>query len=191
LLYVALRVVWMNDSFGFWHWVGFGGCSLVNALVYWWIASLATPTYDATGDLIDGGADLNTHGNLSEYEPLLQPSLLTGVVTPKPSTRDCCCARRYAFDVVYIVVFVQLTTIISEYFWFILLVVSTLPPSLASFSISLSLHAIMLIPASSPPDPGLRWVQAARPCPRWCTCCPPPRRVGRRQLTPPFRRWCS
>jgi hypothetical protein len=70
LLYVALRVVWMNDSFGFWHWVGFGGCSLVNVLVYWWIASLATPTYDATGDLIDGGADLNTHGNLSEYEPL-------------------------------------------------------------------------------------------------------------------------
>lgn len=95
LLYVALRVVWMNDSFGFWHWVGFGGCSLVNVLVYWWIASLATPTYDATGDLIDGGADLNTHGNLSEY----------------------------AFDVVYIVVFVQLTTIISEYFWFILLVI--------------------------------------------------------------------
>jgi hypothetical protein len=82
LLYVALRVVWMNDSFGFWHWVGFGGCSLVNVLVYWWIASLATPTYDATGDLIDGGADLNTHGNLSEYEPLSPSLLLTRVAPP-------------------------------------------------------------------------------------------------------------
>jgi hypothetical protein len=72
----------MNESFGFWHWVGFGGCSLVNVLVYWWIASLATPTYDATGDLIDGGADLNTHGNLSEYEPLSPSLLLTRVAPP-------------------------------------------------------------------------------------------------------------
>jgi hypothetical protein len=42
--------------------------------------------------------------------------------------------------VVYIVVFVQLTTTISEYFWFILLVVRTLPPSLIpSASLFLSL----------------------------------------------------
>lgn len=64
-LYVAVRVVWMNDSFSWWHWIGFGGCAVVNLLIYSYLSSAAKPTYSETGELVSGGADLST-GNLSE-----------------------------------------------------------------------------------------------------------------------------
>jgi hypothetical protein len=111
----------MNDSFGFWHCVGFGGFTVVNLLVYSWVSSLAKPTYDETGDLLDGGADLNTHGNLSEYVHCLNE------IAPPPGFLTLLGDHRYAFDVIYVIVFVQLTTIVSEYGWLVLLVVPDTP----------------------------------------------------------------
>jgi hypothetical protein len=70
--------------------------------------------------------------------------------------------HRYAFDVVYIVVFVQMTTIISEFFWLILLVVLT------GRTPTQSVHLAFLT-TSRRADPRVCWLQASRPCARRCT----------------------
>jgi len=78
------------------HWVGFALTSAAYYFCHSWIAGLATPTYDEqTKELIDGGADLNMKGNISQYY----------------------------FDVVYIAAFVQMVTILTDWGWFILLVI--------------------------------------------------------------------
>jgi len=95
IAYILLRIVWMNELFGLWHAAGFGVCLVTDIVLFLWISSLAKPTFNESGELIDGGADLSTHGQLSEY----------------------------AFDVLYIIAFVQITTIFSDYFWLVLLVI--------------------------------------------------------------------
>lgn len=89
----------------------------VYGLLYLWLSSLAVPTYDASGDLAGGGADLSSHGSLSDY----------------------------AFDIIYVLVFVQLTTIISDYFWLVVLVV----PLFAGYKLFAILFGVLGASSSS------------------------------------------
>ena len=75
-------------------------------LIYTGLASLAKPAYDSSGELIDGGMDLET--GLSQYDiDLQQQSNLI----------------RYYFDILYVTWFCQTVSIYTEWVWFVWCVV--------------------------------------------------------------------
>eukprot|EP00252_Welwitschia_mirabilis_P013513 TRINITY_DN29718_c0_g1_i1.p1 TRINITY_DN29718_c0_g1~~TRINITY_DN29718_c0_g1_i1.p1 ORF type:complete len:172 (-),score=32.69 TRINITY_DN29718_c0_g1_i1:494-1009(-) len=94
VIYVFLRILVMHSSFSWKHGIGFLLTSAAYAVPYLQLSSMAAPTYDGSGDLLDGGFDMNTGG-------------ICG----------------YLHDVIYITSFVQLGSIISDKFWYIYLVI--------------------------------------------------------------------
>jgi len=84
----------MHSSFTWKHWIGLMLTSAAYFLPYKQLVSMAKPVYSDNGELLDGGFDLST-GGICEY----------------------------LYDVIYITVFVQLMSIISEKFWWTYLVV--------------------------------------------------------------------
>jgi len=93
-LYLILRVGVFYSSFTFWHWLGLALFASIYFFCYAGLASMTTCRYDETGELVYGGEDITMPG-LCEYY----------------------------FDLIYISWFVQVTTILSEWFWFTFLVV--------------------------------------------------------------------
>ncbi|CAN6253858.1 unnamed protein product [Urochloa humidicola] len=75
---------------------------LISNAIYIVLASMAKPVYSDNGELLDGGFDLSTGG-----------------------------VCEYLYDVIYITVFVQLMSIISEKFWWTYLVI----PAFAGYKI--------------------------------------------------------
>ncbi|KAF5956330.1 hypothetical protein HYC85_003555 [Camellia sinensis] len=93
VFYLVVRAGIFHSTFKWKHWVGFMLTFFAYVIPYQQLAMMAKPTYSESGELEDGGFDLTTDGVCG-----------------------------YLHDVIYITGFVQLTTIISENFWYIYLV---------------------------------------------------------------------
>ncbi|KAI8019379.1 Transmembrane protein 208 [Camellia lanceoleosa] len=93
VFYLVVRAGIFHSTFKWKHWVGFMLTFFAYIIPYQQLAMMAKPTYSESGELEDGGFDLTTDGVCG-----------------------------YLHDVIYITGFVQLTTIISEKFWYIYLV---------------------------------------------------------------------
>jgi hypothetical protein len=87
-LYVAIRWLLFRSSTYWYHWLGLTVTVLVHAFAYLLIASVAKPVYSPSGELQDGGADLNKHT-----------------------------AASYSHDVLYITSFVQVLAAFTNYGW--------------------------------------------------------------------------
>ena len=93
------------ETFSAWHIAGFSLLSTVYAVCYYILSSSASPKYaplEKGGALISGGLDLSTPGGVLEY----------------------------TWDMLYITIFVQLTTgFVSDLFWLLYLI----PPSVGTY----------------------------------------------------------
>eukprot|EP01018_Ginkgo_biloba_P007302 Gb_11057 [translate_table: standard] len=98
--YILVRMLILHSSLTWKHWIGFLATSAAYAFPYLQLATMAEPSYDDNGELLDGGFDMSTGG-------------ICG----------------YFHDVIYITSFVQLTSIISDKFWYTYLVI----PSFAAY----------------------------------------------------------
>ncbi|XP_028126936.1 transmembrane protein 208-like [Camellia sinensis] len=94
VFYLVVRAGIFHSTFKWKHWVGFLLTFFTYVIPYQQLATMAKPTYSESGELEDGGFDLTTDGVCG-----------------------------YVHEVIYIIGFVQLTTIISEKFWYIYLVI--------------------------------------------------------------------
>ncbi|XP_020595077.1 transmembrane protein 208 homolog [Phalaenopsis equestris] len=94
VLYILIRLIIFHSSFSWKHWVGLVVTSLAYWISYQQLANMAKPTYSDDGELLDGGFDMSTGGICS-----------------------------YLHDVIYITSFVQSTSIISDKFWLVYLVI--------------------------------------------------------------------
>eukprot|EP00270_Netrium_digitus_P016320 TRINITY_DN5837_c0_g1_i1.p1 TRINITY_DN5837_c0_g1~~TRINITY_DN5837_c0_g1_i1.p1 ORF type:complete len:174 (+),score=50.90 TRINITY_DN5837_c0_g1_i1:110-631(+) len=94
VFYIVVRLSFMYSSFSWRHWLGLILTTSAYKLCYDQIANMAKPTVDERGELLDGGFDLNLGG---------------------------LCA--YLHDIIYITAFVQITSILSDWFWLVYLVI--------------------------------------------------------------------
>ncbi|CAA2998793.1 transmembrane 208 homolog [Olea europaea subsp. europaea] len=93
-IYLVIRVGIFHSSFTWKHWAGLILTSLAYVIPYKQLSAMAKPSYGDDGELLDGGFDMSTGG-------------ICG----------------YLHDIIYITCFVQVTSIISEKFWYIYLVI--------------------------------------------------------------------
>ncbi|CAI9782997.1 unnamed protein product [Fraxinus pennsylvanica] len=93
-IYLVIRLGIFHSSFTWKHWAGLILTSLAYVIPYKQLSAMAKPNYSDAGELLDGGFDMSTGG-------------ICG----------------YLHDIIYITCFVQVTTIISEKFWYIYLVI--------------------------------------------------------------------
>uniref|UniRef100_A0A5B7BUY9 Transmembrane protein 208 n=1 Tax=Davidia involucrata TaxID=16924 RepID=A0A5B7BUY9_DAVIN len=100
VVYLLVRAGIFHSTFKWKHWVGFMLTFFAYIIPYQHLAIMAKPAYSDDGELLDGGFDMSTGGVCG-----------------------------YLHDVIYITGFVQLTSIISEKFWYIYLVI----PAYAAF----------------------------------------------------------
>ncbi|GAB4841472.1 hypothetical protein Ancab_022188 [Ancistrocladus abbreviatus] len=94
VVYVVARMLIFHSSFTWKHWIGLILTSVAYALPYQQLASMAKPTYSDNGELEDGGFDMSSGG-----------------------------VCEYLHDIIYITSFVQITSIISDKFWYTYLVI--------------------------------------------------------------------
>ncbi|XP_059635989.1 uncharacterized protein LOC132278198 isoform X1 [Cornus florida] len=94
VIYLLVRAGVFYSTFKWKHLVGFMLTSFAYIIPYQQLALMAKPAYADDGELLDGGFDMSTGGVCG-----------------------------YLHDVIYITSFVQLTSIISEKFWYIYLVI--------------------------------------------------------------------
>jgi Ca2+/Na+ antiporter len=93
ILHLGYQIVF--GALGFWDYAGFLLLVGANVFCYWSLSGHAKPTFDdATGELVSPGEDLGQKGLMEYY-----------------------------WDVLYINWFVQLTTIISNWFWLVYLAI--------------------------------------------------------------------
>ncbi|EGG16177.1 transmembrane protein [Cavenderia fasciculata] len=100
-LYFIYRVWYHSDSFTFGNWVLWFIVMAMEGVALYLIKLMAQPTYNEQGELIDGGSDLSMKG-LCEYY----------------------------FDTIYICLIVQLLGLISDKFFYFILVI---PAAIAYF----------------------------------------------------------
>lgn len=91
-----------HSTFKWKHWVGLILTSAAYTIPYKQLALMAKPAYADDGELLDGGFDMSTGGVCG-----------------------------YLHDIIYVTCFVQLTSIISEKFWYIYLVI----PAFAAYQL--------------------------------------------------------
>ncbi|KAL2481082.1 Protein of unknown function (DUF788) [Abeliophyllum distichum] len=94
VIYLVIRVGIFHSSFTWKHWAGLILTSLAYVIPYKQLSAMAKPSYSDDGELLDGGFDMSTGG-------------ICG----------------YLHDIIYITCFVQVSSIISEKFWYIYLVI--------------------------------------------------------------------
>ncbi|GIL64388.1 hypothetical protein Vafri_18226 [Volvox africanus] len=92
--HVVVRLVLRQGYDSWWHILGFGSTFFLELFSYSAISKFAEPEFNEKGDIVFGGSDLSMGGM---------------------------CA--YWHDLLYISIFVQVTTCLSTYFWFTLLVI--------------------------------------------------------------------
>ncbi|CAL5374891.1 unnamed protein product [Camellia sinensis] len=119
VFYLVVRAGIFHSTFKWKHWVGFLLTFFTYVIPYQQLATMAKPTYSESGELEDGGFDLTT---------------------------DEVC--RYLHDVIYITGFVQLTTIISEKFWYIYLVI----PAFATYKLLGVVKGFMSLGSEGPEE---------------------------------------
>ncbi|KAM7511686.1 hypothetical protein LguiB_010561 [Lonicera macranthoides] len=102
VIYILVRAGIFHSTFGWKHWVGLMLTSFAYVIPYKQLASMAKPAYSDNGELLDGGFDMSTGGVCG-----------------------------YLHDIIYVTCFVQLTSIISDKFWYIYLVI----PAFASYKV--------------------------------------------------------
>ncbi len=78
--FVAVRLVLFKSSTHIGHWLGLTATVLLEGLAYGAIAVAAQPVYDASGAMIDGGADLN-RGTVSNYHDIVYLCVLVQLVS--------------------------------------------------------------------------------------------------------------
>jgi hypothetical protein len=119
-VYVGVRFIWWYESTTRGHWFGLLVVLVSNAFGYYALKFSAKPTIAENGDIEDGGADLTQRG-LVEYVILLLCGfcfLLTGGVFVLFAFDP-----RYWWDLLYITWFIQISTLISDWFWLIYAIV--------------------------------------------------------------------
>ncbi|XP_068648389.1 uncharacterized protein [Aristolochia californica] len=94
VVYVVVRMLIFHSSFSWKHWLGLFLTSVSYAIPYQQLANMASPAFDETGELLDGGHDMSSGGVCG-----------------------------YLHDIIYITSFVQLMSIISGKFWYTYLVI--------------------------------------------------------------------
>eukprot|EP00741_Cyanophora_paradoxa_P016142 tig00000042_g15582.t1 len=92
--FVLYRILFHFGTFGTWHWIGFAVTSFVYYKIYSDLSSFARVDLDEKGQIDDAGQDLDSKGIVEYY-----------------------------FDVLYITLFVQAGTMISDWFWLVYLVI--------------------------------------------------------------------
>lgn len=102
VVYLVIRAGFMHSTFKWKHWGGWLLTAFAYIIPYQQLYAMALPSYGEGGELIDGGFDMSTGG-------------ICG----------------YLHDVIYITSFVQLTSIFSEKFWYIYLVI----PAFAAYKL--------------------------------------------------------
>eukprot|EP00475_Leptophrys_vorax_P013389 TRINITY_DN19785_c0_g1_i1.p1 TRINITY_DN19785_c0_g1~~TRINITY_DN19785_c0_g1_i1.p1 ORF type:complete len:174 (+),score=20.94 TRINITY_DN19785_c0_g1_i1:94-615(+) len=93
-IYILVRLSIFFSTFTWRHWVGLVISTFAYKTCFDQLASLAEPSFDDAGGLLDGGADLSMGGM---------------------------CA--YLHDIIYITAFVQVASILSDWFWLVYLVI--------------------------------------------------------------------
>ncbi|KAI7998762.1 Transmembrane protein 208 [Camellia lanceoleosa] len=119
VFYLVVRAGIFHSTFKWKHWVGFMLTFFAYVIPYQQLAMMAKPTYSESGELEDGGFDLTTDGVCG-----------------------------YLHDVIYITGFVQLTTIISEKFWYIYLVI----PAFAAYKLLGFVRGFMSLGSKGPEE---------------------------------------
>ncbi|XAR65548.1 hypothetical protein NMG60_11009707 [Bertholletia excelsa] len=94
VIYLVVKAGIFHSTFKWQHWAGFMLTFFAYIIPYQQLALMARPEYTDDGELLDGGFDMSTGGVCG-----------------------------YLHDIIYITGFVQLTSIISEKFWYIYLVI--------------------------------------------------------------------
>ncbi|CAA6662257.1 unnamed protein product [Spirodela intermedia] len=94
VIHVLVRMLIFHSSTSWKHWIGLFVTSAAYLLPYQQLAKMAKPAYSDDGELLDGGFDMKSDG-------------ICG----------------YLHDVIYITIFVQLASIISDKFWYTYLVI--------------------------------------------------------------------
>ncbi|XP_010548587.1 PREDICTED: transmembrane protein 208-like [Tarenaya hassleriana] len=94
VVYIIARMLIFHSSVAWKHWIGLLITSLAYAIPYKQLDQMAKPSFTDSGELIDGGFDMTSGG-------------ICG----------------YLHDVVYITMFVQLASIISDKFWYTYLLI--------------------------------------------------------------------
>ncbi|XP_051143394.1 uncharacterized protein LOC127259818 [Andrographis paniculata] len=94
VIYLVIRIGFFYSSFTWKHWMGLILTTAAYVIPYQQLAAMAKPSYTDGGELLDGGFDMSTGG-------------ICG----------------YLHDVIYITCFVQLSSILSEKFWLVYLVI--------------------------------------------------------------------
>ncbi|KAL6984949.1 hypothetical protein U1Q18_018329 [Sarracenia purpurea var. burkii] len=102
VIYLVVRAGIFHSTFKWKQGVGLMLNLFAYIIPYKQLASMAKPSYGDDGELLDGGFDMSTGGVCG-----------------------------YLHDVIYITAFVQLTSIISEKFWYIYLVI----PAFAAYKL--------------------------------------------------------
>lgn len=92
VIFILFRLMFRFSSSSWRHWSSLVFTSAIYSTLYDQIRRMAIPSYDESGDLLDGGYDLSMGG-------------LCG----------------YLHDIIYVTAFVQSTSIISDYFWWLYL----------------------------------------------------------------------
>ncbi|EGC34199.1 hypothetical protein DICPUDRAFT_153660 [Dictyostelium purpureum] len=64
--YICYRIFYNKETFGGWTMYGYFFIQFLNLLAFYLINTMCQPTFDQSGELIDGGSDL-TMGGLTEY----------------------------------------------------------------------------------------------------------------------------
>ncbi|GMH02465.1 hypothetical protein Nepgr_004304 [Nepenthes gracilis] len=103
VIYIVVRMLIFHSSFTWKHWIGLILTSVAYAIPYQQLARMAAPTYGDDGELEDGGFDMSSGG-----------------------------VCEYLHDIIYITSFVQITSIISDKFWYAYLVI----PAFAAYKAS-------------------------------------------------------
>eukprot|EP01119_Soliformovum_irregulare_P001672 TRINITY_DN1140_c0_g1_i1.p1 TRINITY_DN1140_c0_g1~~TRINITY_DN1140_c0_g1_i1.p1 ORF type:complete len:170 (-),score=48.31 TRINITY_DN1140_c0_g1_i1:219-728(-) len=93
-IYLLYRVFYHFGSFAFLNWIGFFVLLGLLFFCFSGITSLAKCSYNSTGELVDGGADLSGSGLVEYY-----------------------------FDVLYLTLFVLFSSMFSEWFWLTFLLI--------------------------------------------------------------------
>ncbi|GAQ87967.1 hypothetical protein KFL_003900070 [Klebsormidium nitens] len=92
--FILVRLVAFYSSTSWKIWLAFALSSFAYYYCYQAIAYAAAPTFDERGELMDGGSDLSIGGLLGYYH-----------------------------DIIYVLAFVQIGSILSDKFWYFMLVI--------------------------------------------------------------------
>lgn len=94
MIHILIRFIVKYNSLIVWDWIGLVFILVVNGFIYNFLKSSAKPTYSETGKLEDPGTDLRSKGLIE-----------------------------YCWDILFIIWFIEISSVLSRWFWSIFLIV--------------------------------------------------------------------